>query len=525
MPSINVSSPLGEMEFTLSGERTTIGRHSSCSVCIPDLRISKTHAVIRRAGNEFIFEDTGSSNGTFYCGSRIRERILIDGDILTLGQSTLTFSQLSEKEMLSTIVNFSAIPNPGMIRDRMLVNAHFLPEDQVPNPKILRSDYEKLRLGNELLRDIGEERNLKTILDKVTEHLMRIFPADRCVVLLVPPGRNDQQVSAVRHASGQSGAITVSETVIRMVRESMEALLLSDTSLDDRFSQTSSLINQGIRSVMCAPIVHGGNFLGTVHLDNLRSHSAFTHKDLRLLTGIVSYVAMAVSLAYLMKRVESEAKTAAQFERLLSPALVRLVTSGKVKLERGGEMRNVTLLFADIRNFSRLSQNVPATRVVELLNRHFELMVDIIFKHGGTVDKFIGDAVMALFGAPIDLPAQTDQAVGCALAMQAAMEDLNAELAAEGEQPLQIGIGIDCGNVLVGSIGSSRTMQYTCIGDAVNIASRITDIAKPGQCLISSTAYANLKSEASARPLGPVQLKGIDGPVEILELYDSPLAG
>ncbi|MES0371772.1 MAG: adenylate/guanylate cyclase domain-containing protein, partial [Mariprofundaceae bacterium] len=256
------------------------------------------------------------------------------------------------------------------------------------------------------------------------------------------------------------------------------------------------------------------------HLDSQKGHASFTRKDLQLFTGIVRYVAMGVANANLLKKIETEARSKAQFERLLSPSVVEQVMSGKVKLEKGGELREVTILFADIRGFTAMAHRTEATAIVAMLNRYFEMVVDVVFKYGGTVDKYIGDEIMVLFGAPVSMDDAADNAVACALEMQSALEQFNLDRERHGDDQIQIGIGINSGEVVVGSIGSSQTMQYTCIGDAVNVASRLTDMAKRGDVIISEHTLAQLSSKADCEVLPPIPLKGIDGELKAYTVKD-----
>jgi len=512
MSKIVVRGSNGEHDHFINGS-TTIGRHPRSTICLHDPLISKKHAIIHKIGSQYLYDDLGSSNGSFLDGIRIYKHKMQDGDVITLGKVTMTFYAESEEEKLAKMVNISRISESSTVHDRIEVASveQFLPEAAIVDPGLLRVDYEKLRLGHELLQNIGLDNSLSSVLEKVSNELLRIFHAGRCVILLVKSSTGELIPKVVRTTDGSDDRVHVSESVLNEVRESKAAVLLSDTSSDDRFSQASSLIMQGIRSVMCAPVMHDGEFFGVVHLDSRQGQASFTHKDLQLLTGIVRYVAMAVANAQLLKKIETEARSKAQFERLLSPSVVEQVMSGKVKLEQGGELREVTILFADIRGFTSMAHHSEATSVVAMLNRYFEMVVDVVFKYGGTVDKYIGDEIMVLFGAPVDMSDAADKAVACALEMQAALEQFNLDRERHGDDRIQIGIGINSGEVVVGSIGSSQTMQYTCIGDAVNVASRLTNMAKAGEVIISEYTLARLSGKADYEVLPPVPLKGIDG--------------
>src|SRR5262249_13102829 len=154
------------------------------------------------------------------------------------------------------------------------------------------------------------------------------------------------------------------------------------------------------------------------------------------------------------------------------------------QLEKGGEQREVTILFADIRGFTSMSEARPAQDIVTLLNEYFEVMVEVLFRFEGTLDKFVGDEIMALFGAPLALSDAPLAAVACAVEMHRALGEFNRPRLAERQEAIRVGIGINTGPVVTGAIGSSRAIQYTAIGDPVNTASRLCNIAQPGQVLV-----------------------------------------
>jgi class 3 adenylate cyclase/ActR/RegA family two-component response regulator len=174
----------------------------------------------------------------------------------------------------------------------------------------------------------------------------------------------------------------------------------------------------------------------------------------------------------------------------------------------------VTVLFSDIRGFSTLAEQLPAREVAGILARHLSAMADIVVDHGGTIDKFAGDGVMALFGAPDPMPDHAERALRCAQAMQARQQQLNWETGTEGLPPLGVGIGLNTGIVVAGTVGGGGRLEYTVVGDAVNLAQRLQAQAEGGQILASGATVAaapDLKTE----PLGPVQVKGRREPVEV----------
>jgi adenylate cyclase len=186
----------------------------------------------------------------------------------------------------------------------------------------------------------------------------------------------------------------------------------------------------------------------------------------------------------------------------------------------GGHRREMTVLFSDIRGFTAITERGQPEEIVGMLNEYFTRMVEIVFRHHGTVDKFVGDMVMALFGAPLDDPAHADHAVEAALAMQDALFELNLRWRAQGRPEFDIGIGVNTGPMIAGNLGSEAIMSYTVIGDAVNLGARLETLNKEygTRIIISETTVAALGGRYLLRPLGDVVVRGKTQPVAIFEL-------
>lgn len=203
------------------------------------------------------------------------------------------------------------------------------------------------------------------------------------------------------------------------------------------------------------------------------------------------------------------------FERYVSGPLARDILSNRESIKLGGEEKEVTVLFTDIRGFTALAEQLPPAKMLELLNNYFERMIRVIIRHEGMVDKFMGDSVMALFGAPLSLGDDPLRAVRCALEMQQELEKLNREHLARGELPFEMGIGINTGPVVAGNIGSSIRMEYTVIGDNVNIAARLQGIARSGEILMSEQTRNQVGKRVKARAMEQVMLKGKNIPIGV----------
>ncbi len=209
--------------------------------------------------------------------------------------------------------------------------------------------------------------------------------------------------------------------------------------------------------------------------------------------------------------------------KYFSKDVVDLVLNNPESLGQGGTRMTATVLFADIRNFTQLSTVMQPEQVVELLNRYFSTMVDIVFKNGGTLDKFLGDGLMALFGVPYAIENPEESAVRTALEMLAALQDMNRELEAKGTLRLDIGVGINSGPVVAGNIGSSQRHEYTVIGDTVNLAARLEALNKETrtQILVSASIHNAIKSTFRTRQLGPLRIRGKPEPIEVFAILPS----
>src|SRR3569833_1097906 len=423
----------------------TIGRQPENTIQILDRIISKEHAQMQRAADgRFLLRDLRSLNGTFLRGERVSDHILTDGDEFTMGSTRIVF---------------------------------------VDKPKVAAA-LQRVTIAPGL---VGPDRGVILLRDKAGA--------------LVP--------QYVKTRSGKSDPnIVLSKTVMAEVENNKAAVLSSDATMDARFSGAHSIIMQGIRSTMTLPLLHAGDLLGIMHLDSLFTSNAFTEKDLQVCTGMAAQAAISIQNARLANRIEQEAQTRAQISRLIPASVVEQVIKGELTIEKGGRLSEVTMLFSDIRGFTTMSDGRPAQEIVNTLNEYFEVMVDILFKYSGTLDKFVGDEIIGLFGAPIAIEDAPCKAVACALAMLQGLEVYNRPRAAENQSPLRIGIGINTGNVITGSIGSTRALQYTAIGDAMNVASRLVNVAASGEIIVSESTYKAVAGRVEAQALPPVEVKG-----------------
>ena len=494
---------------------TTIGRHPEQDIQILDRVVSKEHALIEQGiEGRFVVRDRGSRNGTFVNGDEVDgERLLDDGDTISVGSTDLSFEQDPTVPETKSRVTIHAGASDSHIQNRIAqgVDNRFLPEPQIQDEQALRRDYEKLRIAHELNRSIGVETDLDLLLEKILDKAFELFPADHGVILMRVEDDDRMVPMAVRareESSTDPGDVRISQTILSEVIEEKQAVLSSDAMKDDRFSGAHSIILGNIRSTMSVPLLLEDKILGVVHLDSTVESGAFTEKDLQILSGFAQQAAVLINHHRLIKKMEEEIVVREKLHRLLSPQLVEEVVSGERELKKGGELRRATVMFADIRNFTAYSEKQPPQHVVQLLNEYFELMVDVIFKHDGTLDKFIGDEIMAIWGAPISHDDDTERAVRCAIEMQDAIRDFNQSRQDAGEETLHIGIGLNTGEVVAGYMGSTKSMNYTVMGDAVNTANRICSEADPGEIIVGPQTFGDVRQLVTAEKLPPTRLKG-----------------
>jgi adenylate cyclase len=259
-------------------------------------------------------------------------------------------------------------------------------------------------------------------------------------------------------------------------------------------------------------------YLDSLDLDSLGAGHSFSEEDLEFFTAFAGMAAVAIENGQLIERMRREAVVLSNFQRYFTPDLALQIAGQEGEIQLGGAKRQVVVLFSDIRGFTSLSERMSPDEIASLLNRYFTEMVEIVFEHGGTLDKFMGDALMALWGAPIARADDADRATQAALAMQRALAGLNERWIRQGLPPLSIGIGINAGEVFAGNIGSARRLEYTVIGDAVNTAARLCSEAGPGEILIAEPLYAALRRPPPVSALTPWPLRGKAHPVPVYRI-------
>jgi adenylate cyclase len=311
------------------------------------------------------------------------------------------------------------------------------------------------------------------------------------------------------------GAITspISRTIAHTAMNDRVTILTTDARVDPRFAAGESIKIHGISSALCTPLIVEDQALGVIYLESSLNKGGFRREDEHLLGAMSNFAAVGIQR-------EREARFRQRLERYHSPQVVMEILKAAQNLDAPilqAQRCEVSILFADISGFTRMSEGMEPLQLANILNRSFEVMTDQIFMRGGTLDKYIGDAIMAFFGAPNPDPEHARHAVDAAIAMQQGLKFLN-ENRPEGFPELKMRIGINSGEAFAGDIGCEKRMDYTVMGSTVNLASRLeSSVAKPGQIAIGPRT-AEIIGIEDLRVLDPVSLKGIEHEVKPYEV-------
>lgn len=365
----------------------------------------------------------------------------------------------------------------------------------------LRRENARYRIAQEFHRRVSLERSVEAMVDRILSVIFELLNADGAAVWLTS-GRYASKSRTGEHV------VEVPRTIIDQALVSTSGLLTNNALMDERFDRSQSVMIRGVKSVMAVPLRTRTGTIGILYVESVSMSAAFTDEDLPLLDSIAAQASILLDNAALVAQVQREVETRASLSRFLSQAAVEEVLSGRMKVNMSGQNAEVTVLFADIRGFTTLSGHMPPEEVVRFLNAFFGEAVDAVERNGGVVDKFIGDCVMAVWGA-ID---QREDGARKSIAAALEMVERAKKITVAGA-PLEVGVGINTGPAVVGAIGAARRLDYTAIGATVNLAARLCGIAQTGQVLVTSDTLMRAGPGVITEASEAVILKGIDVPI------------
>jgi adenylate cyclase len=521
----------GEQSYELKPGTLVVGRALTSDIPVFDPTISRRHAELVAEEGGVQVKDLGSSNGTFVNGAKIETARVLPGDVVTFGkvafrlqEQTLSQQRMSDPAMAgaaskgggATIVRQLPVsPAKNSLETAMSASGghRAVEEGETPLTDAERAQ-QKLELLLEVSKQLGKAADIDALLDKIVEFCFRIIDLDRVSILLMDE-KGDLLPKISRDKTGGDAGRTVPQSIARTAVQDKVAILSDNAPEDQRFGGQSILM-QRVRSAICAPLIGSEDkVLGVLYVDNLTTTHRFSEEDLQFLIAFAGIAAVAIENGQFADRIRRETIVRSNFERYFAPSLAARIAGSPEAVKLGGEKRPVAVLFSDIRGFTPLSENMKPDELATLLTEYFTEMVECVFRHGGTLDKFIGDAVMAQWGAPIGEPDDADRAMLAALDMMKELDSLNDGWRKQGRPELHIGIGLNYGEAFAGNIGSERRLEFTVIGDTVNTASRLCSAAEGGEILLSDEFRKALASPPKLKKHVPMELKGKSQPVPV----------
>jgi adenylate cyclase len=549
--------------MNLAEGETLIGRGTNCHIMMNVPSVSRQHARLRVAGTRCLLSDAGSSFGTQVNGAQLKGEVeLKAGDVFHCGAVAFTVEEslpasplLTDDHQLledsASIVLRIGDSTPNALKDR---------KSPTPSPmsgaaaaggaapsKALPRDVERrklddrrkerlpfsgadrrtgrdrrqlrfLRLLGEISKTLVDVLPLAQVLSRVVDLVFEVVPAERTFLLLRDSADEAVTARVLRARDGSTPEASLSRTIVTKVMRERVAMLADDARYDSRLDGAGSIQAMvNIRSFMCAPLWNRNEVIGVLYADNPKQ-KRFTAEDLDVFAALANYAAVAIEQARIGEQLQKETQKRERLQRYHSPAVVNRILGTAQSLDAAFEAqeRDVTIMFVDLVGFTTLTEEMAPHEVAKLLNLFFTQMAEQIFEFDGTLDKFIGDAILAVFGAPLAQQDHADRAIEAALAMRDALAEMNRDWP---DSPLRMRIALNSGVALTGDIGSPRRREFTVLGDVVNSCSRIeSTVCKPDQIVCSRATLDRAKKSFNTTSLGMVSLRGRQSEMEVFEI-------
>ncbi len=534
VPKIIIKQGGQTREVVLSKENFSIGRTPENDLEVRDSLISRRHSSIIRRGERFVVYDLGSSNGTFVNRERIEMKPLDHGDVIRIGDTEIQFVDEAHPAKPPTAPRplADSPSSPQLIQSVDEVGQNYsLDITEALQKGLSLRDIRQEVAGEKAAKDskmffilfqVGKALSNAATLDDMlltaTRLIFEVINAERSVILLRQPGQAEVQPRLCYHrARGimDGKDIPISHTITSQVINDKVSIITSDALQDPRFMQGLSIVQYNIRSALCVPLWEDKQVYGVIYLDNLAKSYAFTKDDLELLTAIANLIAIRIRQDETQARLRQEEMTRTNLMKFHSPDVVNAM------MARGGEVslevidREVSVIFIDVEGFTKLSETRPAKEVVGLLNEFFLMATDAVFAQKGNLNKFIGDEVMAIYNAPLDIPDHAVAAVRTCIQLLQELEKFNK---AHPDRKFNVRCAVNTGPAVVGNVGTPARMEYTALGDTVNTAARLSKLPQVNRVIIGERTYGLVKDIFKTRDLGVQALKGKEKPFHAYEI-------
>ena len=406
-----------------AGRSLVVGRGVATDIAIYDPTISRRHAELTARGDAVEVRDLGSSNGTCINGSRVIDGRLVANDTVTFGKVSYRIKEARPAGAEPLPLPEPPPPGSSIVRQLMVSGgtaAGITSRDGPLNRGQLRvaaataeeRQAKKLSLLLEVAQKLTAELDIDRLLRTVVDMTFQVMEVDRVTILLRNETTGELVPTLSKSRLGDTQLQPVPRSIVDKVVEERVAVVSHNAPADARF-KGRSIVQQSVRSAMCSPLLDARDqILGLLYVDNLSAPGSFSDEDLQFLVAFSGLAALGIKNSRFAEQSRREALVRSNFERYFAPNVAADIAQQDGAVRLGGERRPITVLFSDIRGFTAMSESMSPDAVAQMLSEYFTEMVEVIFEHGGTLDKFIGDAVMALWGAPISHSDDPDRARG-----------------------------------------------------------------------------------------------------------------
>lgn len=504
----------------------SIGRGDRNKINLNDYRVSRQHARLIKTADGYVIEDLDSQNGTFVNKKKISSQLLKDNDEIFLGGYKLIFHSKASPAEADLVRDNDSQAIMLTVQDSMdtikpLVSKEFFFEGTLTEMPDLEKNNKILYILYNLTIHLKKNSYIDDLLKKFMDLLFDVIDADHGLIaisgtsaaILIP------KVIKKKHESRDiTKDFSVNSTIKNMVLNEKKAVLTSNTYKLPKCENGEKPLNDNILSLISVPLWRKDEVIGLVQIGIYGKNNQFTNDDLKFVSSITCHIAMILDEAYSTELNLQHRFVQEIFGYYLPSDMIDAILQSPEAIYLGGDTRSVAILISNIKGFSAISEYLPATEIVEILNIYLEAMTEIILKYHGTIDGFIGDSITVVFGAPIHHGNESDIAVACAIEMQLAVVELNELFKDKGYHGISIGIGINTGQAAVGNVGAIKCTKYGVVGRVVNIASGIESFSIGGQILISESTKASCIANLLIDDHFEIMTKGLKEPETIYQV-------
>lgn len=508
-----------KLEYTINEELKTFylnkktvgaGKLSGNDLQLNDNSVSRNHCEFVKAKDTYKIVDLNSTNGTYVNGKRITEKKLEEGDTITIGRTIIKFMMVKDKEGI-TDVDDQKISMVLPLSENLLVKEEKKLETE--NLQFLTS---LTALGKDLIASSSLEDSFERIGKLIFDHLN----PKRLFVFFYDEKQEELELKYSHNRKGKKEEkVKISKTIAMKAIKEKVAIISANTMDDARFDGAQSIIMYGITSAASVPIWTKNSIYGLIYIDTTEFDKMFKANDLEVLSIIANFAGLSIEGINSLNKLNREKKIRGRLERYHSPAVVSKIMashdSSTLEMQTYKET-DATVLFMDIVGFTTKVEHMNPVEIGVFLNHFFSEMTEIVFKHNGTLDKYIGDCIMALFGVPFEMKDHAELAIKAGLDMINRLEEMNDTL--DEEEKVKVRIGVNSGKLVAGDFGSPKRIDYTVIGNAVNVASRLESVAGVNEIVISGATHKLTKDIFECEFLGEKTLHGMSKKVKTFKV-------